>query len=67
MDKLNWEVVHISEDHKPSLPKERKRILKKGGKVHAYKDEQGFSVGPERVWLAHKSKDFSMQMRQGWP
>jgi hypothetical protein len=60
-------VVHISEDHKPSIPKERKRILKKGGKIHAFKDEQGFSVGPLRVWLPNKSKRVLIKTCRDWP
>ena len=28
-----WEVVNISEDHKPGLPSERERVIKGGGRI----------------------------------
>ncbi|MFM7853610.1 MAG: hypothetical protein ACKO96_17235 [Flammeovirgaceae bacterium] len=52
--------MHLSEDHKPSLEKEKKRILRKGGKVHCFRDEQGNQVGPQRVWLPNRSKPLEM-------
>jgi len=55
VDKRNWEIIHLSEDHKPSLEKEKKRIIKRGGKVHSYRDESGNFIGPQRVWLPNQS------------
>ena len=43
--------MDLSRDHKPSNPNEKERILKKGGKVEAYVDDDGNYVGPERVWM----------------
>lgn len=36
-----WSTVALSEDHKPSLPKEAERIKKMNGRIEAYKDEYG--------------------------
>ena len=30
-----WKAIPISNDHKPDVPHEKTRILKKGGRVHA--------------------------------
>lgn len=46
-----WEVVNISVDHKPSLPSERERIIKNGGRIDCQKDLFGNPLGPLRVWL----------------
>ena len=40
----------ISHDHKPNEKLEKNRILKNGGRVESYKDENGNLIGPERVW-----------------
>ena len=49
--KNEWFAMDLSRDHKPSNPNEKERILKKGGKVEAYVDDDGNYVGPERVWM----------------
>ncbi len=50
---LQTEATPLSEDHKPELEVEAKRILQKGGRIQAFKDDQtGEQVGPQRVWLA---------------
>lgn len=41
----------MSNDHKPDLPLERKRIEANGGRVEPYTDYDGSLVGPARVWL----------------
>lgn len=65
VDKKNWEIIHLSEDHKPSLEKEKKRILKKGGKVHCFRDEHGNQVGPQRVWLPNQRIILLIKMCRG--
>ena len=36
-----WKAIALSEDHKPTIPKEAERIKKMGGRVEAYRDEFG--------------------------
>lgn len=48
-------MIYLSQDHKPTVEVEKKRILKSGGKIHAFKDENGCPVGPQRVWLPQQS------------
>lgn len=43
-------VESITQDHKPSLPDEKKRIESSGGRVFALSYDDGYT-GPERVWL----------------
>lgn len=50
-DSKKWSAAALSQDHKPSLPKEAERIRKMGGRVEAYKDEYGEEIGPLRVWV----------------
>ena len=42
----------ITEDHKPDLPDEKRRIEATGGRVFAVEYEDGVD-GPPRVWLGH--------------
>lgn len=55
VNKKSWELIYLSEDHKPSHEAERKRILKCGGRVHTFKGEKGENLGPLRVWLPNQS------------
>ena len=50
-DGEKWTAQNITRDHKPTEEDEKKRIIEKGGRIEAYKDEEGQPVGPERVWL----------------
>ena len=47
-----YSAVNLSKDHKPNSENEMKRILKNGGRIKPFYDEdlQKF-LGPERVWL----------------
>ena len=47
-----WSSCNLSRDHKPTEPDELKRILASGGRIEAYKDQNGNHIGPERVWVA---------------
>jgi len=46
-----WKSIDLSHDQKPNNPGERERILSHGGRIEAYKDENGGDFGPPRVWL----------------
>ena len=50
-----WINIDLSHDQKPNNPGERERILSHGGRIEAYKDENGNDFGPKRVWI--KSED----------
>lgn len=55
-DGKNWKAKNLSRDHKPSEEDEFERIIKSGGRVESYKNEDGDPIGPERVWI--KDEDF---------
>jgi len=46
-----WMAVALSRDHKPDEEDEAARILARGGRIEAYRDENGDPIGPARVWL----------------
>ena len=50
-DGKKWFSKNISNDHKPDLIIEQKRIVKSGGRVEPFKNEEGNYIGPKRVWL----------------
>ena len=53
-DKNNkkWISINLSRDHKPTEEDEARRILKKGGRIKPFLDEEtGAEVGPPRVWV----------------
>ena len=50
-----WINIDLSHDQKPNNPGEKERILSHGGRIEAYKDENGNDFGPKRVWI--KSED----------
>ena len=50
-DGEKWKSQNLSRDHKPNINGEKERILKNGGRVEAYRDNEGNYVGPDRVWL----------------
>ena len=55
MEKKNWEIIYLSEDHKPENQNEKKRVQKAGGHIHSFKGLNGESLGPLRVWLPNQS------------
>ena len=50
-DKKKWFSKSLSLDHKPENKKEKDRILKNGGRVFPYIDDDGKYYGPQRIWL----------------
>ena len=47
-----WIAINLSRDHKPTEEDEARRILKKGGRIKPFIDEEtGEEVGPQRVWV----------------
>ena len=46
-----WKNIDLTKDQKPDNPEEKERIMKNGGRVESYKDEDGNDFGPKRVWL----------------
>ena len=49
-----WVSIELSHDQKPNNPGEKERILAHGGRIEAYKDENGADFGPPRVWLKYE-------------
>ena len=49
-----WLSIELSHDQKPNNPGEKERILSHGGRIEAYKDENGADFGPPRVWLKYE-------------
>ena len=49
-----WISIDLSHDQKPNDPGERERILSHGGRIEAYKDENGNDFGPKRVWIKNE-------------
>ena len=49
-----WISIDLSHDQKPNNPGERERILSHGGRIEAYKDENGNDFGPKRVWVQNE-------------
>ena len=49
-----WISIDLSHDQKPNNPGERERILAHGGRIEAYKDENGNDFGPKRVWIKNE-------------
>ena len=50
-DERKWFSKNLSSDHKPENKNEKERIIKNGGRIEAYTDENGEYYGPQRVWL----------------
>ena len=44
-------VTTLSIDHKPDRKDEHERIIECGGRVDTFREPNGESVGPARVWL----------------
>lgn len=42
--------IPLNRDHKADEPDEEARILKNGGRVQPYRDQNGNQLGPLRVW-----------------
>ena len=53
---VKTKVFHLSYDCKPELPKEKERIISKGGTVEQGLDDNNKPCGPFRIWV--KGEDF---------
>ena len=49
-----WINIDLSIDQKPNNPGEKERIIEHGGRIEAYKDENGGDFGPPRVWVKYE-------------
>jgi serine/threonine protein phosphatase PrpC len=47
------DVVALNRDHKPELPDEAERVIKRGGRIDSFRDyyNNNEPIGPLRVWL----------------
>lgn len=50
-----FQAIPLNRDHKASEPDEEQRILMNGGRIEAFKDQNGRYVGPQRVWHLHEN------------
>jgi len=50
-NKGGMKVKPLTDDHKPCLPVEKRRVLEVGGRVDTIRGAQGQSLGPQRVWM----------------
>jgi serine/threonine protein phosphatase PrpC len=50
-----WSCTPLSNDHKPELFAESRRIIAAGGRIEKSKDSTGKFAGPNRVWLRHEN------------
>jgi serine/threonine protein phosphatase PrpC len=50
-DEKKWMAKSLSFDHKPDLKLERERIIKNGGNIEPYINDNGEYYGPQRVWV----------------
>ena len=47
-----WSAIDLSRDHKPTEKDEADRILKNGGRIKPFTDDEtGEFIGPQRVWI----------------
>jgi len=56
--------IELSNDHKPTRPDERNRILKSGGKIERFAHD-GVPVGPYRVWADEEGPGIAMTRSVG--